>query len=74
MAKAADASSATCAGREIAGRAEAGGKKRYSIYDIAKTPCAELVLRYAQRRKLVRSGACLRASHHATIVASAVYH
>jgi hypothetical protein len=54
VAKAANAAAATCAGREVAGRASAGGKKTYSIYDIAKTPCAELVLRYSQRRKLVR--------------------
>lgn len=59
VAKAAGAASATCAGREIAGKASSAGKKTYTIYDIAKTPCAELVLRYTQREKLVRLGLLL---------------
>ena len=56
VAKAADAAAATAAGREIAGKATAAGKVKYTIYDIAKAPCAELVLRYSQRRKLENLG------------------
>ena len=54
VAKAADAAAATCAGREVAGRATQAGKVKCKIYDISKTACAELLLRYSQRRKLVR--------------------
>ena len=63
VAKAADAAAATCAGREIAGKATKAGMVKYTIYDIAKSPCVELVLRYSQRRKLVRWHLRLRLVH-----------
>ena len=64
VAKAADAASATCAGREIAGKATKAGLVRYSIYDVAKTASHTLLLRYSQRRKLVRfpPRSCARAA------------
>ena len=54
VAKAANAASATCAGREVAGKATKAGLVKYTIYDIAKTVSHTLLLRYSQRRKLVR--------------------
>ena len=54
VAKAADAASATCAGREVAGKATKAGLAKYSIYDVSKTVAHTLLLRYSQRRKLVR--------------------
>ena len=59
VAKAANAASATCAGREVAGKATKAGLVKYSIYDIAKTVSHTLLLRYSQRRKLVRCS-CIR--------------
>ena len=55
LAKAAGVSASSAAGKVTGGAAALRGANRFHIYDIGTVVMAELVIRYTQRARLVRS-------------------